>query len=75
MKKWLLTLLVLLVIGVVSTGGCFGQETPTQIIEDITPQEAFTLIQDNQNNPDFIILVQILLFLMCELQKNLPMDI
>jgi len=56
MKKWLLTLLVLLVIGVVSTGGCFGQETPTQIIEDITPQEAFTLIQDNQNNPDFIIL-------------------
>jgi len=56
MKKWLLTLLVLLVIGVVSTGGCVGQETPTQIIGDITPQEAFTLIQDNQNNPDFVII-------------------
>ena len=32
------------------------QETPTQIIEDITPQEAFTLIQENQNNPDFVII-------------------
>ena len=32
------------------------QETPTQIIEDIAPQEAFTLIQENQNNPDFVII-------------------
>jgi len=32
------------------------QETPTQIIEDITPQEAFTLIQENQDNPDFVII-------------------
>lgn len=32
------------------------QETPTQIIEDITPQEAFTLIQETQNNPDFVII-------------------
>ncbi len=32
------------------------QETPTQIIKDITPQEAFTLIQENQNNPDFVII-------------------
>jgi len=43
------------------TGGCAGSETaapesPTQIIEDITPQEAFTLIQNNQNNPDFVII-------------------
>jgi len=48
-----LTMLVLsvsLVIGVVLTGGC------TQIIEDITPQEAFTLIQENQNSPDFVII-------------------
>ena len=56
-------LTVLLIIGVVLTGGCAGnqietpnQETPTQIIEDITPQEAFTLIQENQNNPDFVII-------------------
>ena len=57
MKK---LLLVLLVIGVVSTGGCAEiatpeQETPTRIIENVTPQEAFTLIQNNQNNPDFVI--------------------
>jgi len=56
MRKRLLVFLVLLVIGVVLVGGCVGQETPAQIIEDITPQEAFALIQDNQNNPDFIIL-------------------
>jgi len=32
------------------------QQTPTQIIEDITPQEAFTLIKENQDNPDFVII-------------------
>ena len=46
----------LLVVGLVVTGGCVRSETPTQIIENITPQEAFTLIQDNQNNPDFVII-------------------
>ena len=58
MKKLLLVLLVLLITTVVVTGGCVGseQETPTQIIENVTPQEAFTLIQDNQNNPDFVII-------------------
>ena len=63
MKKLLLVLPALLVIGVVLTGGCVGtetitpnQKTQTQIIENITPQEAFTLIQDNENNPDFVIL-------------------
>ncbi len=59
----LLVLTGALVIGVVLTGGCAGQETatlnqetPTQIIEDITPAQAFDLIQDNQNNPDFVII-------------------
>ena len=59
----MLMLTILLVIGVVLRGGCVRsktttptQETPTQIIENITPQEAFTLIQDNQNNPDFVII-------------------
>ncbi|GAF84355.1 unnamed protein product [marine sediment metagenome] len=45
---------VSLVIGVALTGGCVLDETAT--IEDITPQEAFTLIQNNQGNPDFIII-------------------
>jgi len=54
-------LLVSLVIGVVLIGGCAEiatpqQEVPTQTIENITPQEAFTLIQNNQNNPDFVII-------------------
>ena len=49
-----LALPVSLVIGVTLTGGCVRDETAT--IEDITPQEAFTLIQNNQNNPDFVII-------------------
>jgi len=59
----MLVLSVSLVIGVALIGGCVGseietpsQETTTQIIEDITSQEAFTLIQNNQNNPDFVII-------------------
>ncbi len=56
-----LTLSVSLIIGVTLIVGCVRDETatletPIQIIEDITPQEAFTLIQDNQNNPDFVII-------------------
>ena len=32
------------------------QEPLIQIIENLSPQEAFALIQVNQNNPDFVIL-------------------
>ena len=49
-----LALSVLLAIGVTLTGGCVRDETTT--IEDIILQEAFTLIQNNQNNPDFVII-------------------
>lgn len=52
----ILVLPTLLVVGLVVTGSCARSEAPTQIIENITPQEAFTLIQDNQNNPDFVII-------------------
>ncbi len=54
---------VSLAIGVVLTGGCVlngiatpAQETPTRIIGTIPPPEAFTLIQNNESNPDFVIL-------------------
>jgi len=49
----LLVLSVSLVTGAVLAGGCIGKEiqtppqTPTQIIEDITPLEAFAPIQEN----------------------------
>ena len=58
-KLTVLLLSILLVIGAVLAGGCLqnGVGTPpTQIIENITPEEAFTLIQDNQDNPSFVIL-------------------
>ena len=56
-----LVLPVSLVIGIVLTGGCAGngtanQPTSTQIIKDVRSPAAFTLIQDNRNNPDFVIL-------------------
>ncbi|MFC1941196.1 rhodanese-like domain-containing protein [Chloroflexota bacterium] len=61
-KFMMLALSISLVIGVVLTGGCAAEKTitpgtPTQtIIEDISTQEAFTLIQNNQNNRDFVII-------------------
>jgi len=60
MKLKNLTMLVFMIlpaVGLAYTAACNPvEEPPTQIIEDITPQEAFNLIQENQNNPDFIIL-------------------
>ncbi len=58
-----LALSVSLVIGVILTGGCAGkeietpvEEAPTQLVQDVTAQEAFTLIQNNRDNPDFVII-------------------
>jgi rhodanese-related sulfurtransferase len=62
LKNFIVLILSLsLVIGAVLTGGCVSNEpttieTPTQTIKDITAQEAFDLIQDNRNDPDFVIL-------------------
>ena len=59
LKKWILSALtVLLIAGAVLTGGCAGiqVETPSQIIKNINPQEAFNLIEDNKTDPDFVIL-------------------
>jgi rhodanese-related sulfurtransferase len=71
LKNFMVLVLSLsLVVGVILTGACAGQEieapvqeaptqtqeAPAQIIEDITPQKALILIQDNQDNPDFVIL-------------------
>lgn len=54
---------VLLVIGAILMSSCAPAqtetpppETPARIIENVTPQEAFTLIQENQTNPDFAII-------------------
>ena len=58
----MLIMSLLLATGVVLAGACTEQaieptkQATTQIIEDITAQEAFTLIQENHSNPDFVIL-------------------
>ncbi len=64
MKRLLLVLLVTTVI--LSVGCAKAQpevtaeitplEVPTPIIADITTQDAFTLIQSNEDNPDFVII-------------------
>ncbi len=52
-----------LIIGVLLTNGCIQTENNTaqpetqiQIIENITPEEAYILIQENKDNPNFVIL-------------------
>jgi rhodanese-related sulfurtransferase len=57
MRKLVISVLsVSLAISLILTGGCTVEESPTQVIENITPKEAFALIQNNQDNPDFIII-------------------
>ncbi len=52
----LIPLLLLVIMGAALASGCASKtEVQTQKIEDITAQEAFELIQENKNNPDFII--------------------
>ncbi len=52
-----------LILGVLLTSGCIQtennisqSETQIQIIENITPEEAYILIQENKDNPNFVIL-------------------
>ncbi len=52
-----------LIIGVLLTSGCIQtknntaqSETQIQIIENITTEEAYILIQENKDNPNFVIL-------------------
>jgi rhodanese-related sulfurtransferase len=52
----MLVLSVLMIVGATLIGGCVGKNIPTQIIESITPEEASALIQQNQDNPDFVII-------------------
>ena len=53
-----MVLLVLLALGLVLVARCIQAETEAQpqIIEDITPEEALALIENNRGNPDFVIL-------------------
>ncbi len=59
----MLVLSAALVLGLTSVTGCVqsetdtaGLETPTQIIKNIPPKEALTLIENNRDNPNFVIL-------------------
>ncbi len=51
-----LTNISLLLLVVFLAAGCAQQiESPAQIFTDVNAQEAFDLIQENEGNPDFII--------------------
>ncbi len=53
---------MLLVAGIISLSCSSGPQAPAQIvkdtpiIKDISSQDAFTLIQDNRSNPNFVII-------------------
>ncbi|MFC2019822.1 rhodanese-like domain-containing protein [Chloroflexota bacterium] len=55
-------LLLLAVLGATLIAGCAGSgvetpgSAPAQIIRDITPKEAYALIQDNKGDTDFVII-------------------
>ena len=52
-------LLGFLIVPLVLLNGCFGQEDTnldTQIIKDVTLEEAYALIVDNLDNPNFVII-------------------
>lgn len=61
-KLGMLVLMFVLTVPLVLISGCVGQgdatpENPvTQIVKDITPEEAYALIQANKDNPDFVII-------------------
>jgi len=60
-KLVMLVLSVALILGLTAVAGCVRSETDTvgpetQIIENITPKEAFTLIENNRDNPNFVII-------------------
>ena len=59
MQKLYILVLCLLILPLLIISGCTDQQDTsleTQIIKDITTQEAYTRIQDNQDNPDFAII-------------------
>jgi len=62
-KSGRLALFAVLIALLIFTGGCTSHgydaislKTQEQIIEDITPKEAYALIQDNRENEDFTII-------------------
>ena len=62
-KIIILVLTLALILLFTSVAGCTKSkpdtivpETPTQIIKDVTPEEAFSLIEDTRNNSNFVII-------------------
>ena len=58
---WLLMGALVFVVAVISgllhiTPSATWASSQTQIIKDVTPQEAYSLIQENKTNPNFVIL-------------------
>ena len=55
----MLALLGFWIVSLALISGCINHEDTalkTQIIEDITPEEAYALIQDNRDNQNFVII-------------------
>lgn len=58
-KLGMLALLGFLMVPLLLIGGCVAPEDTalkTQVIEDVTSEEAYALIQDNKDNQNFVII-------------------
>ncbi|MBA7635344.1 Thiosulfate sulfurtransferase GlpE [subsurface metagenome] len=58
-KLVILALLCILIVPLLLISGCINQENigpQTQIIEDVTLEEAFALMEDNRYNQNFVII-------------------
>jgi rhodanese-related sulfurtransferase len=58
-KRWLMVLLAIITLSLGLTGGCAGYQEAgpgEQAITTVSPSMAYALIQENEGNPDFVIL-------------------
>ena len=56
-KTHIVTLLISCSLAIVLAAGCADkEETAAEAVIDISPQESFVLIEENQGNPDFFII-------------------
>ncbi len=55
-NSFIVTLLLCLSAVAVLTGSCTNNDSAGTTIRELTPQEAFDLIQENKDNPDFLII-------------------
>ena len=56
-KHMVIIVLSVMMLAILTIASCVGKiEAPKQIVRDVNAEEAFSLIEENKNNPDFLII-------------------